>query len=108
MTADQKGCEGAGIGRTRGQLAQREQGRARNPQQLTDLAGAVDGPWRDALGVQEVGKLVREDPGGAFRLVSKDSGFDSLIAHLRCAALMWSDGMNCPEVLRSLLALLLR
>jgi hypothetical protein len=46
MTADQKGCEGAGIGRTRGQLAQREQGRARNPQPLANLAGSLGGPGR--------------------------------------------------------------
>ena len=34
-----------------------------------------------------LGERVRDDPGGVFRIVSKDSGFDPLIAHLQARGL---------------------
>ena len=125
MAPDQKGSQGARIGAgdggMLGQIAQREQGRARNSPPLANLAGAIDEPWWEALGecaryvkigatgrnaldfhlAFSLGELVLEDPGGAFRIVSKDSGFDSLIAHLQVRGLdveRWHELPGSPPV----------
>jgi PIN domain len=38
-----------------------------------------------------LGKLAESDPGGTFRIVSKDKGFDPLVEHLRAA------GIDCSR-----------
>lgn len=50
----------------------------------------IGGVGRNALDFHlafYLGDLVREDPGGVFRIVSKDSGFDPLIEHLQARGL---------------------
>lgn len=40
-------------------------------------------PFDFAEAMQQLGELTQQLPSGAFRVVSKDSGFDPLIAHLQ-------------------------
>ncbi|NEX23840.1 hypothetical protein G3480_26915 [Thiorhodococcus mannitoliphagus] len=57
-------------------------------QQLGERARYVkiSGAGRNALDFHlafYLGEVVQKDPGGVFRIVSKDGGFDPLIAHLQ-------------------------
>lgn len=47
-----------------------------------------------------LGKLAAADPGGAFYIISKDTGFDSLIAHIKqrnvdCSRAVSIDALSC-------------
>lgn len=45
-----------------------------------------------------MGRLAKQDPGGFYNVISKDTGFDPLIAHLRCEGVSASRSASIAQM----------
>ena len=67
----------------------------------------IDGSGRNALDFHityYIGRLAAENPGASFYVISKDTGFDPLIKHLKAQGISCQRSRSIPDILETKLS----